>query len=374
MSFSPFQVRRWTCSRSSRGTLFIVTITGQSFQYSTVGSSIDISKVPVSARWLDTAREWIRRCVADHPNCRKLAARVMPKRVLNIYGAPYLYDSEGSRGIYICLSHCWGRSPNLLTTRRNIEWMKNEVPWNSLQKTIRHVTMITRTLHIGYFWVDSLCIVQDDEEDWEIESDAMTAIYENSFLTIAATDATDTGKGCLMDSPPRAKEMYQVDIPGPDLESFPIFARRSLNHTLFGLHYENNYSSTPLLGQGWAFQEHLLSVRVLQFTASEILWECNGASTCECGGLTRQGEQTKQYHTAVFGRNDVQELVGRWSSIVQRYTSLALTKESDRLPALFGIANQFLRLETLGTYYAGLWEKDFVRGLLWFNPTGVRGR
>jgi hypothetical protein len=145
-----------------------------------------------------------------------------------------------------------------------------------------------------------------------------------------------------------------VDIPGPDSETFPIFVRRSLNHTLFGLHYENDYSSAPLLGCGWAFQEHLLSVRVLHYTASELLWECNSAFRCECGVLIHQGEQTKQYHTAVFGRDEVQELAGRWGSIVQRYTSLALTKESDRLPALSGIAKQFLRPGTLGAYYAGL--------------------
>jgi Heterokaryon incompatibility protein (HET) len=249
--------------------------------------------------------------------------------------------------------------------------MKKRLTWNSLPKTIRHAIMIARTLHIGYLWVDSLCIVQDDEKDWETESAAMTAIYENSFLTIAATDATDTHKGCFMDSPPRAKEVYQVDIPGPDSETFPMFVRRSLNHTLFGLHYENDYSSALLLGRGWAFQEHLLSVRVLHFTASELLWECNSAFRCECRGLTHQGEQTKQYHTAVFGRDEVQELAGRWGSIVQRYTSLALTKESDRLPALSGSAKQFLRPGTLGAYYAALWENDFIRGLLWFNPTGV---
>jgi hypothetical protein len=70
-------------------------ITGQPCQYSSIGSFIDISKFPVSARWLDIAKDWIRRCVIDHPNCRNLAAPVMPKRVLNVYGAPYLHGSEG---------------------------------------------------------------------------------------------------------------------------------------------------------------------------------------------------------------------------------------------------------------------------------------
>jgi Heterokaryon incompatibility protein (HET) len=192
-------------------------ITGQPCQYSSIGSFIDISKFPVSARWLDIAKDWIRRCVIDHPNCRNLAAPVMPKRVLNVYGAPYLHGSEGSRGIYICLSYCWGRSPNLLTTRGNIESMKNEVTWNSLLKTIRRAIMIARTLHIGYLWVDSLCILQDDGEDWKTESAAMTATYENNFLTIAATDATDTDKGSFMDSPKCIKwiSLARIQRPSP---------------------------------------------------------------------------------------------------------------------------------------------------------------
>lgn len=38
--------------------------------------------------------------------------------------------------------------------------------------------------------------MQGDEEDWDAESVKMAAIYENSYLTIAATAATDGTKGC----------------------------------------------------------------------------------------------------------------------------------------------------------------------------------
>jgi hypothetical protein len=38
---------------------------------------------------------------------------------------------------------------------------------------------------IRYLWIDSLCIVQDDEKEWEVEAARMASIFENSYLTIA---------------------------------------------------------------------------------------------------------------------------------------------------------------------------------------------
>jgi hypothetical protein len=43
-----------------------------------------------------------------------------------------------------------------------------------------------RAAGISYIWIDSLCIVQDDDLDWETESAKMASIYQNAYLTIAA--------------------------------------------------------------------------------------------------------------------------------------------------------------------------------------------
>jgi hypothetical protein len=46
--------------------------------------------------------------------------------------------------------------------------------------------MVCRWLGVQYLWIESLCIIQDDENDWEEEASRMDAIYENAFFTIAA--------------------------------------------------------------------------------------------------------------------------------------------------------------------------------------------
>ena len=53
-----------------------------------------------------------------------------------------------------------------------------------------------------------------------------------------------------------------------------------------------------------------------------------------------------------------------WYSIVQKYSGLAITRESDRLPALAGIATIFsAKLESL--YLAGIWQDDLTAFLSW---------
>lgn len=56
----------------------------------------------------------------------------------------------------------------------------------------------------------------------------------------------------------------------------------------------------------------------------------------------------------------------RWYGMVEDYLSRYMTCESDKLPALAGLATNFQR-ETLtdGTYLAGLWKEHFPGCLLW---------
>ncbi len=74
-----------------------------------------------------------------------------------------------------------------MTTRANIEQMKTKIVFESLPKTFQDVISIARRLGIQYVWIDSLCIIQTDLLDWELESAKMSDIYANAYLTIAAS-------------------------------------------------------------------------------------------------------------------------------------------------------------------------------------------
>jgi hypothetical protein len=53
---------------------------------------------------------------------------------------------------------------------------------------------LARALEIDYVWIDNVCIIQDDDNDWIMESSKMAAIYANSYLNILIVSA-DAGSG-----------------------------------------------------------------------------------------------------------------------------------------------------------------------------------
>ncbi|KAK7949276.1 uncharacterized protein PG986_010162 [Apiospora aurea] len=72
---------------------------------------------------------------------------------------------------------------------------------------------------------------------------------------------------------------------------------------------------------------------------------------------------------------DLDELVyhDNWMTMVELYGIRELSYETDRLPALSGLATLFKRALPLDTYLAGLWERDIHRQLFWNTSGTSRG-
>lgn len=98
-------------------------------------------------------------------------------------------DTQGRRGVYLALSHCWGGASFCLTSHNRQRYREDGFTLEDLPRTLRDAARVTRTLGFRYIWIDSLCIVQDSVEDWERESKRMGAVYENAYCTVAATQA-----------------------------------------------------------------------------------------------------------------------------------------------------------------------------------------
>jgi hypothetical protein len=115
------------------------------------------------------------------------------------------------------------------------------------------------------------------------------------------------------------------------------------------------------MDRGWVYQEQFLSRRSLHFTRHELVWVCLEKHACECGRL----QKPKRNISA--GSDEAQK--GSWETIIQTYSKRALTKPSDRLPALAGVAARYSMAtpnpESPGRYLCGLWERDLVFLLCW---------
>ncbi|KAF2083428.1 HET-domain-containing protein, partial [Saccharata proteae CBS 121410] len=101
------------------------------------------------------------------------------------------------RASYFTLSHCWGRVVPLRLLSNNIDDFQKRIKLNFLPKTFQDAVVITRTLGIQYLWIDSLCILQDFEDDLRRESSQMGEVYSNAMCNLAATGARDSAEGFL---------------------------------------------------------------------------------------------------------------------------------------------------------------------------------
>jgi hypothetical protein len=109
-------------------------------------------------------------------------------------------DIESDKGNikYTALTHCWGvsRIP-VLTTQENIKQMLCHIHVSSLTKTFQDAIIITRQLGLQYLWIDSLCIIQGDKDDWASESATMANVYAGCTVNIVAAAASEGSVGCL---------------------------------------------------------------------------------------------------------------------------------------------------------------------------------
>ncbi|KAE9364691.1 HET-domain-containing protein [Stipitochalara longipes BDJ] len=303
----------------------------------------------------------MRDCV-KHSKCTYKHDQPLPTRILDIgkglFDAIVLHEPLNRSGRYICLSYCWGGASFINTTRENIIDHKKRIPWEMLPKTFQDAIQVTRRLGIEYIWIDALCIIQDDYQDWEKEAGEMATVYQNSFMTIAATSAKSPHDGLFSTSSRVELESVYAQL----IHHFPNSVADGKGEVF------------PLLSRAWTYQERMLASRVLHFGPEEISWECFETRRCECGwGGSYQRDQVKKSHFAStlsqsIMDNDLnsgqpQERI--WRQTIVQYSPLALTFASDRLPALSGLAEQMRRC-TNWTYLAGLWKENLPLDLLWY--------
>ncbi|KAK4212769.1 heterokaryon incompatibility protein-domain-containing protein [Rhypophila decipiens] len=302
-------------------------------------SIFEVGQSDASAR-LDVIKEWLERCQSEHVACNNHPSSndgncPLPTRVLRISprkgDLPFLiqlYEPDGESAPYIALSHCWGKSSPLKTTRSNLEQHKKEMAFEALPLTYRDVVAKAFYLGFSYLWIDSLCIVQDDSADWEAEAAHMAAVYSNATLTFAATEAADPSLGCC----PQYTRAFPIPLEG-DNQALVRFQD----------HLNLNSRDAALNKRGWTFQEAALSRRMVCFDNNQLLWKCCTRQESEDGlwAVTAATRRTRDWNLWAC----LPKLVGEdraasyafWCKMMEDYSNRTFSFEKDKLPALAGI-------------------------------------
>lgn len=250
---------------------------------------------------------------------------------------------------YATLSYCWGTLAYSTLQEDNLSLFLEFIPIETLPKTLRDAIDVTRKLNIGYIWIDALCIIQGNRNDWLTESAKMESIYGGSYLNIAAASAVDVSEGLFLKLPFYNGGFFARTGAMPQGSTIRNFHSAAVaKEALQDYH---------LAKRAWAVQEKLLSPRTVYFGDCGLSWECRHAFYSE---FLPEGVADLKYKSLLPRKAQP----WNWIDVVTLYTKANLTIDSDRLPALSGIAARQHQI-TGGTYLAGLWKDSLFEQLTW---------
>lgn len=310
-------------------------------------------------------------------------------RVVQTGEHPLTSDSR-----YTTLSYCWGSPP--ITFKRllqaSMEDMKAGIDITTLPQTFQDAITATTRLGLSLIWIDALCIIQDSEEDWRVESMKMSEVYSRAYINLAAVASADVFGGLFRDRNPFSISPFNIDIKWVGyLEGSRCCVPKDP--------WVSAIDHSPLLNRAWSFQERLLSVRTVYFAEDQLYWECGELCASEIyplGGPFDPGLREKSYdHPDRLPEGIQRSESGRikdqytllkswggvcietpgflqlWGTIVENYSKGSLTFPRDRLVAISGVATQLSDHTTDQDYFLGLWRSHLPLLLLW-EDMGIR--
>lgn len=339
------------------------------------------------------ARAWLDKCLRGHSLCAENddeARVVRPARLLYLENTIKLVDSSEARGQqYVTLSHCWGKKkiPRLLFDTE--AELRAGVGLDYLPKTFQDAVAITRELGYKYIWIDSLCIIQDSRQDWEIQAKIMALVYVNSVFTIAALKSPGSYGGCF------TTERNSLALRPLDLPDLGIGVARHISGELWDTEVDpSGYGASPLHTRSWVVQERLSSPRTLLYGAHGVYWECRCAQASESHYREVAWDDSRNKKTWLQKLEAAWDVpseeaalrpnpwISHWIGLLRDYSSCELTEKTDKIIAVTGLISEIARRSKTHTRCVlGLWADDLPGMLLWYRarndmntPTDEIGR
>ncbi|KAH8680519.1 heterokaryon incompatibility protein-domain-containing protein [Xylariales sp. PMI_506] len=361
---------------------------------------------------------WIKNCDNTHEQCKvSEVPDQFPNRLLSIgrnagdrIFVLETHDPSFVRDKYVTLSHCWGDprkgeelgfklSPH---TIGDFTSFKTGIEFTEMPKNFQEAVRIARSIGVQYIWIDALCILQDDKE-FLTEGHLMQRVYRNSFCNMAAV-ASENSKGGFFRARINTSKIIPQTVEVPSTSG--IWAGRKWR-IMPSDGWADKLLNQVLYHRGWVFQERILSPRILHFSEEQIFWDCATLSACETfpdrlpepldglaaterhwrerlqavqkvqkvqphSGADRGGDTRNHmsYYPVSFSGSANDSIETFWRRAIRDYTACELTKQEDRLAAIWGVAKHVrdqMRhdLGSAEEYGAGLWSSNLEEQLAW---------
>jgi hypothetical protein len=206
----------------------------------------------------------------------------------------------------------------------------------------------------------------------------MADIYKHAYLPIAATCSRSSYDGFL-----NKRTSWEGNSNSPIYYELPSQEGWGENCAIL-LQSNHGFPSAdavthdhrfqPLERRAWALQERIMSRRTLAYDSQQIFWECNTSRFLEGWTfdlalllspldpvLSKMEDLKLNRRTIPRGQNilhvnprNAQDHYTQWYKILRQYRSRKMTYLTDALPAISGIAKDFMSI-TGDKYLAGIW-------------------
>lgn len=385
---------------------------------------------PMSQQTIESIKKWLQDCkgcgspTEGHTICSLSQPAWIPSRLIEVkqcgqdFQAKLVYRNDlKDKPEYTALSYRWGGPvQGALSTINQKGYHQDGIPWRNLPKTLQDAAVTTFELGIRFLWIDSLCIVQDDQDDKDKEIGQMTRVYTHATLTIMARRASEANDPLLNErTAPAGTTLFTLNGANGQEKELTLHFPKAV--------FEKD--TVDLDRRGWCFQEHLLSRRKLDIGPWVTTWSCRQDRDLSCNtdgwrpkgrvelhpdsvdgrwgdayswwiasdGIGRDHSKLPRDCTVnnthimdyiIFlsadpvdrhPRPSSESVLNRWWKVVNAYTQRSLSVPTDRPLAISGIAESFASSmpgggDAAGSrrgYAAGLWEQDLPRSLLWMR-------
>ncbi|KAF2669396.1 HET-domain-containing protein [Microthyrium microscopicum] len=309
-------------------------------------------------KWVDfrDVSRWLRTCEAEHISSECMPPREHSTRRPHIQDIAFRFiDVEAMcivevnpmdvpRLAYLALSYVWGshNSSRLLLEKSNAGQLMTPGALATcrgfIPPTVQDAMSVVHQLGERYLWVDSLCLVQDDEDELQRCCENMDYYYERSILTIvAATGDAYSGLPGVFPTPRDHKRLTREVAPGLHLTTIvdmQTLLRRSA------------YSK-----RAWTMQEEILSNRMLVFINNQVYFKCqrnlySEAMNAPDHQLVGFNHSASLYEVLMRGHVEFTD----FSTLIMYYGYRQFSYESDALRAAQGMLNKFHLLSGVGTF------------------------
>jgi hypothetical protein len=347
-----------------------------------------LESTPEETAWSPKNIRWIKECLQrkfDSGNTEEKDGEhlqdspYLPSRLLDVmpdgnYDCRLIVTDEDSISPgtqYMALSYCWGsdedakrqfKTQSDTISDRNRGFMDESTPL-----CIRDAFKVARTLGIRYLWVDVLCIIQGDLDDWEKQSEQMADVYRGALAVICAAASESCQEGFLERNKGSAcvnfRSWVNPAISGHYNVRWHSTVSRVKSGTIDTIIQDRGDSRWAT--RGWTFQESSLAVRAIIFGKTKIHYKHNAKLT-----WTENEEPNFTLTHREFTSESIEDLdetfLSGWLEHLPRFSGRKYSDPRDILPAISGLA----KLASHGNpenYLAGIRKPQLHRDLMWID-------